>query len=68
MDRVVACLKFCYDTKINGCYLGIHLFLVWLVIYDQVLCTVLYRNCSAYVNEDLNAPLFIYPVIKHQSL
>ena len=27
---------------------GIHLFLVWLVIYNRVLCTVLYTNCSAY--------------------
>lgn len=44
--------------------LGIHLFLVWLVIYDRVLCTVLYTNCSAYMIEDMNAPLFICHIIK----
>lgn len=48
--------------------IGVHLFLVGLVIYDQVLCTVLYTNCSAYVIEDMNAPLFICHIIKDFSL
>lgn len=37
---------------------GIHLFLVLGVIYNRVLCTVLYKNCSACVTEDMNAPMF----------
>lgn len=41
----------------SSCLFGSFLFLVWLVIYNKVLCTALYMNCSAYVIEDLNAPV-----------
>lgn len=43
---------------------GIHLFLVLGVIYNRVLCTVLYKNCSACVTEDMNAPMFKCHMIK----